>query len=103
MSKKNVFLSLATGLIAGYFLNQKVKEYSIISPEFALQQAKRKFTNIGEIEGSWIHTKQENFKKDGLSYTVYEGGLTVNEDGEIHHYEFLIDADTGTVLSATKQ
>lgn len=103
MSKRNVLLSLGIGVLAGYVLNKKVKESTMITPEQALKVAKAKFAVNGEIEGSWIHTKQENFRKNGLSYNVYQGGLTLNEQGEIHHYEFLVDADTGTILSATKQ
>jgi predicted small secreted protein len=43
----------------------------------------------------------ETFQKNELSYKVYRGGLTQNEDGELKQLEFIVDAHSGTVLDVT--
>ncbi|WP_280769964.1 PepSY domain-containing protein [Salipaludibacillus daqingensis] len=84
--------------------NQLEKTDGKLSPEKALKLVKRKTTNLGTIEGSWVHMVTEEFEQDHLLYDVYRGGITCSdESGKMHAYEFFVDSSTGTVLALNEQ
>jgi predicted small secreted protein len=99
--KWNKFLfGVGLGFLGGILLTTQAKGEEI-SAEKALSEAKQAFKKRGPIEGSWIHMTPETFQKNELSYKVYRGGLTQNEDGELKQLEFIVDAHSGTVLDVT--
>lgn len=84
--------------------NQLKKTDGKLSPEKALKLVKRKTTNLGTIEGSWVHMVTEEFEQDHLVYQVYRGGITCSdESGKMSAYEFFVDSSTGTVLALNNQ
>ncbi|MED4871359.1 PepSY domain-containing protein, partial [Geobacillus stearothermophilus] len=48
------------------------------------------------IRGSWIQVAPEQYEKNGLTYTVYRGGVC-RDDGDA---EFFVNAYTGAVIEA---
>ncbi|NMD72732.1 hypothetical protein HHO41_21120 [Bacillus sp. DNRA2] len=88
---------LAGGIIASYLLTKDQQKK--ISPEKILQQVKSAFKEQGPILGSWIHMEAENYEKNNLSYLVYKGGISKNNQDRTVQYEFIADATTGTILS----
>ena len=59
---------------------------------------KRAFLKEAPIEGSWIEMKKSPLQKFALRTDVYYGGITRYEDGQLVQYEFLADANTGSIL-----
>lgn len=98
MSKKRAILAAGVGVAVGYLAKQQIDKNQKITPEKALNKAKEAFKKQGPISGSWIYMKPEDIEKNGLSYTVYHGGITRNIDGQSKQYEFHIDINTGTII-----
>ncbi|RST76445.1 hypothetical protein D4T97_006690 [Siminovitchia acidinfaciens] len=98
MNWKNFLLGAGAGVIAGYYASEALKKNSMASGEKVLQTVKEAFKDSGSIEGSWIKFRPENYEKHAVKTQVYRGGITTNEDGETKQYEFLADANTGTVI-----
>lgn len=88
---------LAGGLLASYLVTKDQPKK--ISPEKILQQVKAAFKENGPILGSWIHMEAEPYEKNHLSYLVYKGGISKNNQDGPTQYEFIADATTGTILS----
>ncbi len=98
MNWKNFIIGASAGVIAGYFANEALKKNSLASGEKVLQTVKAAFKDAGSIEGSWIKFRPEEYEKYAVKTKVYRGGITTKEDGETKQYEFLADANTGTVI-----
>lgn len=97
MKWSKLLIGFCAGMVAGTFINQKVKQ-DTISSETALSLVKKAFNKEGAIDGSWIHMHTENITKFNLPYKVYRGGITRTVEGKVEQYEFLVDATTGTIL-----
>lgn len=94
---------VAVTMIAKTTLDQKDTQ---LAPEKALKLVKKKASDLGTIEGSWVHMITETYEKDHLVYDVYRGGITLNEnesEGTVSAYEFFVDAATGTIIDFQKQ
>ncbi|GEN94345.1 PepSY domain-containing protein [Pediococcus ethanolidurans] len=87
-------LGLATGVLASWFLFHKKH----VSANDILETVRKAFLKEGPIEGSWIEMKQAPLQKFAIKTTVYYGGITRYEDGNLIQYEFLADAKTGTII-----
>lgn len=98
MEWKPFVVGAAIGLIGGYAAKEVISKKVNISPEKVLGQVKNQFKQEGQINGSWIHMKAEPFEKAQISYHVYKGGITKQENGEQKQYEFIADASTGTII-----
>ncbi|WP_053218864.1 PepSY domain-containing protein [Virgibacillus senegalensis] len=98
MNWKKIAIGAGIGAAAGYFVLQQYDKQSKVTPEKALKSAKEAFKQQGPISGSWIYMKPEEMEKNGLTYTVYRGGITRTIDGESTQYEFKVDAETGSIL-----
>ncbi|AKU26100.1 hypothetical protein AVP43_02471 [Geobacillus stearothermophilus] len=69
---------------------------TLLAPEQALAMAKRALGGPLPIRGSWIQVTPEQYEKNGLTYTVYRGGVC-RDDGDA---EFFVNAYTGAVIEA---
>lgn len=98
MNWKRVAIGAGIGALAGVLIQMQVEKQQTISPEKALKSAKEIFKQQGPISGSWIYMKPEEMEKNGLTYTVYRGGVTRLIDGKSTQYEFKVDAETGSIL-----
>lgn len=96
-------IALGLGFLGGFFL-QKSLNRSSLNPEQALSKVKASVKQILTIDGAWIFLQKEPWANGRLTYEVYKGGLTEkNKDDEIIHYDFIADAQTGTLLSFEPQ
>ncbi|SDO13600.1 PepSY domain-containing protein [Alkalicoccus daliensis] len=92
---------VAVTMIAKNTLDQKE---SLLAPEKALKLVKKKASELGTIEGSWVHMITEQYEKEQLAYDVYRGGITIaEENGTVEAYEFYVDAVSGTIIDLKKQ
>lgn len=98
MNWKTFLLGAGAGLITGYFASEAIRKNCLISEEKVLADVKNAFKQTGEVDGSWIKFKPEEFEKHGIKTKVYRGGISRKQDGESQQYEFIADAYTGSVL-----
>lgn len=98
MSRRRTIISIGLGIAIGYLLKDQINQHKKITPDEALENAKRTFLKQGPVNGSWIYMKPEKVEKNGLTYNAYRGGITRTIDGENKQYEFFADAETGAVI-----
>ncbi|WP_102335686.1 PepSY domain-containing protein [Salimicrobium jeotgali] len=103
MDWKKVTLATGAGILAGYVVKEQISSKKGVNPEKALKIAKEAFKKQGPISGSWIYMKPEQLNKNGISYNVYRGGISRNQDGETSQYEFFIDSATGTIVDVSEE
>ncbi|MEH7544273.1 MULTISPECIES: PepSY domain-containing protein [Bacillaceae] len=98
MNWKSFFLGAAVGIVGGYVTKEILTQKTNVSPERVLGAVKKHLQPKGSIQGSWIHMEAEPYDKNQMTYRVYKGGISQNTDGNIKQYEFIADAQTGTLL-----
>ncbi|PFN96464.1 putative small secreted protein [Neobacillus bataviensis] len=98
MNWKSFFLGAAVGIVGGYVTKEILTQKTNVSPERVLGAVKKHLQPKGSILGSWIHMEAEPYDKNQMTYRVYKGGISQNTDGNIQQYEFIADAQTGTLL-----
>jgi predicted small secreted protein len=98
MNWKSFILGAAVGLIGGYAAKEIINLKTNVSPEKVLDQVKKQFNQNGPISGSWIHMEAEPYEKQDIKYRVYKGGISKNNNGSNEQFEFIADAQTGTLL-----
>ncbi len=76
---------------------------SAIPPEKALKSVKEAVKNSYAVKGSWIHMKTDSINKFDVPFTVYSGGLTCEKEGRLEQMDFMVDANTGTIVELQKQ
>ena len=101
MNLKSFLLGIGVGIAGGLIARELLEQKSFVSPEKALANAKEVFKQNGAISGSWIHMKAEPFEKGHLQYEVYKGGISrKTAEDSTEQFEFIADAETGTILDA---
>ncbi|MDT9024970.1 MULTISPECIES: hypothetical protein [Rossellomorea] len=98
MNWKSFMIGIGIGAVGGYFLKEKLDDSNMVSAEKVLRDVKLSFKKEGNIDGSWIGMKPEDYQKHSVITKVYKGGVSRRRDGELEQYEFLADAYTGTVV-----
>jgi predicted small secreted protein len=102
MNWRNLILAGLAGAAIGFVITKKQTES--MTPERALNHFKDKASQRFRISGTWILVKPEDVNVHGLPFTVYKGGFSHSEAGQKSlHYEFLIDAGTGTLIELTEK
>ncbi|OEH91776.1 PepSY domain-containing protein [Bacillus solimangrovi] len=96
MNWKNTLLGVSIGAAAGVWAYSQSKKP--LSAEQALRSAKEALKENGPVDGSWIHMAPESIKKNGLTYSVYRGGISRLVEDDLKQEEFLVDANTGTIV-----
>lgn len=97
MKRRDALLAISASFLAG-FIAKTVLSNRQLSPEAALEAAKETFKKSGPISGSWIYMTPETLEKDGLSFTVYRGGISRQIDDKNVDYVFYTDIDTGSIV-----
>ncbi|MFC0270344.1 PepSY domain-containing protein [Metabacillus herbersteinensis] len=95
------FLGIGIGAALTYLASSQLKP-ATISSDKALHIVKKAFKQRGKIDGSWIYTVPEEYKKNDLTYQIYKTGITRTADGEVEQYETIVDATTGTILEVNR-
>lgn len=99
MNWKTFITGAAAGFAAGYVVKELSNKNSMVSPEKVLTTIKTTLGDEGtNIRGSWIMMKPEKYTRNSLDYDVYKGGLTKVDGRESSQFEFIADANTGTIL-----
>jgi predicted small secreted protein len=98
MNWKSFFLGAAAGMIGGLAASEIINCKTNVSPEKVLEQVKKQFNQNGPISGSWIHMEAEPYEKQQINYRVYKGGISKNNNGTNEQFEFIADAQTGTLI-----
>ena len=98
MKWKSFLLGAVVGMIGGYAAKEIINSKTNVSPEKVLEQVKKQFTRNGPINGSWIHMEAEPYEKQQIHYSIYKGGISKNNNGSLEQFEFIADAQTGTLL-----
>lgn len=96
--KGGLALGMGVGILSGVASTIWLKKKQTMSADDVLRKVKAAFLEEGPIEGSWINFEKQPLRKFAVHSLGYTGGLTRLEDGELVTYEFLADAQTGTVL-----
>ena len=99
MNLRGFLVGVVTGLAAAVVINEvnkKVAPYR--SADDVLNEIKSAFRQDGEIDGSWIYMKTENFNTGFMEVPVYRGGVSRSVNGSIETYEFAADARTGAII-----
>lgn len=97
MNWKCFFLGLGVGIIGATIISE-VSSNKLISSNHAVKLVKEALSQNGKITGSWIHVNPETYTNSNITYTVYKGGISCKINDELHQYEFIVDAKTGTIL-----
>lgn len=105
MSWKKFAAGVGAGVAVTVIAKKQLDRSDVgLSAEKALKLVKKQASEMGSLEGSWVHMVTEKFETDNLVYNVYRGGVTLADDeGQISAYDFYVDASTGTILSLEKQ
>lgn len=90
-------IGIAAGIATGYVLS-KTQKTKLVKPEKVIQLVKNRYKGKMNIVGSWIHVDPKSETLNGIQYNIYQGGLTGVIDGSPQFLEFIVDADTGTLL-----
>ncbi|KON86697.1 peptidase M4 [Sporosarcina globispora] len=98
MNWKSFLIGVGVGLASGYAARELLSLKTPVTPEKALANIKDAFKQEGPISGSWIHMKSEPYEKGHLKYQVYKGGISRFSGEEAEQFEFIADAETGTIL-----
>ncbi|MDC3415083.1 PepSY domain-containing protein [Terrihalobacillus insolitus] len=102
MKLRNVVIVAGLGIVVGYLMKDQIDKQQSITPEKALKAAKNALKQQGSINGSWIYMQPEEFIKNGLTYTVYRGGVTRENEEDNTQLEFYVDAETGAILEVAE-
>jgi len=102
MNAKNVGLAFIVGFAGGYLL-QKNMTKQVFTPEQALKEVKHKIKDSLQLDGAWIYQHTEEWQGNRVKQFVYRGGITEKTGDTLQHYDFIVDSETGTLLSLTPQ
>ncbi|WP_044736808.1 PepSY domain-containing protein [Geobacillus kaustophilus] len=93
MAWKQWLVAAAVGAAVVYAIRSASKP-PLLAPEKALAMAKAALGGSRAIRGSWIQSAPERYEKDGLTYTVYRGGVCRHDRDD----EFFVNAYTGAII-----
>ncbi|ENH95797.1 hypothetical protein J416_14218 [Gracilibacillus halophilus YIM-C55.5] len=103
MKWAKLFSVAAAGFVLGYITYLSTQNHSYIKPERALKLVKNMFNQDYEVSGSWIYMKPTTIDRNGLTYDIYQGGITKHINGEHQPVQFYLDAKTGTILDVFEE
>ncbi|MCO7175907.1 hypothetical protein ACFP7A_01920 [Sporolactobacillus kofuensis] len=98
-----IVVGTITGYLAGIATCQFINKKGSLSSENVLARVKKAVSEQWPINGAWIYLSPQSWSKDDFTHFVYKGGLTSDEDGIIHHFDFVADAHTGSLLELKAQ
>ncbi len=102
MSKRKAAVLFALGFAGGYLLQKKMVK-TVLSPEQALRSVKGKVKNAMDIDGAWIYQHTEEWDENQVSQKIYRGGLTERTGDQLNHYDFVVDSESGALLTLSPQ
>ncbi|MCL1630649.1 hypothetical protein M3N64_01605 [Sporolactobacillus sp. CPB3-1] len=100
---KTLIIGVIAGYIAGMTVTRIMNGKITLSSEQVLERVKHTAKNQLSFDGAWICLTPHIWSNDQLNHLVYKGGLICNEQGKNHHYDFVADAKSGTILQLKSQ
>lgn len=101
IERLGINLGIAALAATSYIAGKKIADKNLSATDI-LGKIKKQFKKEGPIEGSWIESTPIHFHNFAFETDAYKGGISRYEDNDIVTYEFLTDAQTGTVLKMNR-
>lgn len=99
LSKKNwpllIPITIGVVLAGSYFYVLNMNKQKYIPANKVIDSVKSYFKHV---TGSYILYEPTTYRKFGIEYEVYKGGISAERNGEIYHYEFIADAYDGQII-----
>ena len=100
--KGGLLLGAGIGVLGGVFSTLWYQKRQTMDADLVLDNVKQAFLAEGPIEGSWIEFEKKPLRKFAIHSRTYNGGISRLEDGVLVQYEFVADAQTGTVIEVNR-
>ena len=100
--RNGLALGAGLGIISGVMSALWYQKNRTIDADSVLENVKAAFLKEGPIEGSWIEFEKKPLRKFAVHSKIYTGGVSRVEDGALVQYEFVADAQTGTVIEVNR-
>lgn len=97
-----IFVAAAAGFTAGMMLEKRNKKRPL-TPEKVLDLVKKSLQNKLPVNGAWIFLSPHEVTRNDLKAYAYQGGLTVKKGEGVEHYDFVADAETGSLIDLKGQ
>lgn len=101
IGKISLSIGITSLIVSSFFAGKKIADKNMSATDI-LKKVKKQFKKEGPIEGSWIESSLINYRNFAFETAAYKGGISRYEDNELVTYEFLADAQTGTVLKISR-
>ncbi|HEY4579372.1 MAG TPA: PepSY domain-containing protein [Savagea sp.] len=104
MKLKDYLLGVVTGVAATFAVQQAMNQLVKYAPaDGVLKEVKKAFLQEGPIEGSWIVMQPEPYQNSVITMEVYRGGISRLQNGQLQQFEFVADANTGTIIEVIEK
>ncbi|MCS4485317.1 hypothetical protein [Staphylococcus americanisciuri] len=92
-----LMIPITVGIImaGSYFYTLSKNKQSYYPAEKVITSVKDYFQNV---TGSYIVYEPTIYRKFGIEYEVYKGGISAMRNGKIYQYTFIADAYDGEVI-----
>ena len=92
-----LLIPITIGIImtGSYFYTLNKNKQSYYPAEKVITSVKDYFQNV---TGSYIVYEPTTYRKFGIEYEVYKGGVSAVRNGKTYHYTFIADAYNGQVI-----
>ncbi|WP_010630464.1 hypothetical protein [Sporolactobacillus vineae] len=97
-----ILAAAAAGFTAGFILEKQNKKRPL-TPEKVLELVKKSLQNKLPVNGVWIFLSPHEVIRNDLKTYAYQGGLTVKKGEGVKHYDFVADAETGSLIDLKAQ
>jgi Predicted small secreted protein len=97
-----VLIAAAAGFTTGIILEKHYRQRPL-TPEKVLDRVKKSLQDKLPVDGAWIFLSPHDISRNDLTVSAYRGGLTVKDDGSVKHYDFVADAETGSLIDLKVQ
>lgn len=91
-------LILATGAIIGIAGALLFKESQPKHAGLVLDEIKKDFSKKAKVKASWIDYDPTEYHSFDSRPLVYQGGITVEQDGQTKVYQFVADIYSGDII-----
>jgi predicted small secreted protein len=95
---KRLLVGIGLGIAGGVLLKRKLSS-QYVQPEKALKTVKPFFRSYGNVTGTWINSEPKWTSTSVHEGDIYEGGFTIDDNGEQKNYTFMLNAENGELIT----
>ncbi|WP_258007259.1 hypothetical protein [Staphylococcus sp. 17KM0847] len=88
-------IAIGVAMTGSYFYMLNKNKQNYYPADKVIDSVKAYFKNV---TGSYIVYEPTTYRKFGIEYEVYKGGITAIRNNEVYHYTFIADAYDGQVI-----